>query len=163
MGPKVNGKPLLLYYYAFVLMISHPYFQPHYNKSREDVQLDEFPFHAVYPTSGILRPTVGRHSDTPAGLHHVDVILVHGLTGSSAETWSGPIKLRQNKTLWPEEYFFSEDPRTSIYGLKATEGRPFCKSVRVLIVEHGLFLDNADPLWTMENAVKMLLEDFKAD
>ncbi len=92
----------------------------------------------------------------------MDVILVHGLTGSSAETWEGPIKLRRNKTLWPEEYLFSEDPRTSIYGLKATEGRPFCKSVRVLIVEHGLFLENADPKWTMENVVKILLEDFKA-
>ena len=126
---------------------------------RKQIELNEISIPALFPSSGLLRPLTSK--SVKRGLHDVDVVLVHGLAGSSVDTFKGPIRLSEHDTFWPDEYLFSDDKFTSVYGLPVASVANITQSVRVLVVEHGLFLDVLDPMWNMENAIRMLREALK--
>lgn len=132
---------------------------PYKEHVRKEIELDPMPLPAMFPTSGLLRPLHGK--TVKRGLHHIDMVLVHGLAGDAKDTFKGPIRLSESETFWPAEFLLSDDKFTSVYGLPAASKVPLTQSVRTLIVEHGLFLDVLDPMWTMDNAIQMLLEALK--
>lgn len=127
---------------------------------RKEIELDPMPLPALFPSSGLLRPLHGK--SVRRGLHHVDLILVHGLAGDARDTFKGPIRLSESETFWPAEFLLSDDKFTSVYGVPAASKLTLAQSVRTLVVEHGLYLDVLDPMWTMDNAVKLLSEALRS-
>jgi pimeloyl-ACP methyl ester carboxylesterase len=122
-----------------------------------DFPMDEFPIKAIFPANNLIHPSRAKKHHSKQGLHHIDLVLVHGLTGDAETTWKGPIRLRRSKTLWPEEYLFSEDENISVFGVGAVHGNALTRSVRVLVVEHKLFLNSTEESVTVEGTIKELM------